>query len=378
MLLSFGLEGVDAVAHTNEPGTQPESLLASNSPSSSAFSLPTLPCLGTLYNRNKQSDSPVPPAQTVSAAAQIPVTSTPSELESSQAASLAIARPLVFHSYTYKTSRPKISYQFAYPVVHTWHKRLRLRPKLLLQVQQVSHMARPLPILEVQQSTLYLPRFTRKFPTMFCPKNGQGPNDLSVVRSELYTRTVASITEKNISCEREDNADQRQVVATIVRVPQEDGDLKGKAEICLNFGPVWEVTPLPSGSYEFVARTENGVRVVRWALRGGRNRRASATPGTQPRNDTKRFTFSIIDLNARRHPVIASMNKNLLEVYNEYSVVVPPSTSQISQSLGMSVASDLSDNEALVDNKNVVTLDDGLRTLILITGIWVACWEGWS
>lgn len=374
MLLNLGLTGDVAVAHANEPGTQPEFPRASNSPSSSTFSLPTLPCQGIFYNRTKQSDSSVLAAETVSAVATSPPTSIPSEVESSQAAPLALARPGVFHSYPNRTWRPKTSYQFAYPVVHTWHKRLKLRPKLILQLQQVSQTPRPLPILNVQQSTLYLPRFVRRFLAMSCQKNGQGQNDLSVVRSELYTRTVASIPEKPITCEREDDEGQRQVMATIFR----DGGLKGKAEICLNFGPVWEATPLPSGSYEFVARTENGVRVMRWALRGGKNRRISASSGTQPHDDSKRFTFSVIDPNTRRHPVIASMTKDQLEVYNGYSVVGSSSTDPITPSSGMSVVSDTPDNEAPADTKYSSALDEQLRTVIIVTGVWVACWEGWS
>ncbi|CEL10432.1 hypothetical protein ASPCAL13551 [Aspergillus calidoustus] len=285
-----------------------------------------------------------------------PVASPPCEVEFSQAARLALVRPRVFHSYTNKTSRPKTSYQFAYPVVHTWHKRLKLRPKLLMQVRQVSQTARPLPILDVQQSTLYLPHFVQKFPAMFCQKNGQGAKGLNVVRNELYTRTVANIPEKHISCEGEDE-DHRQVVATIFRVAQ-DGGLKGKAKICLNFGPVWEATPLSSGSYEFVAPRDN-------------------VPVTQPRHDNKRFTFSVINPNARRHPVIASMIKNQLEVYDGYLVVASPSTGPITPSLGIPVVSDASGDAARGDTKNTIMLDEGLRTLIVVTGVWVACCEGW-
>ena len=43
----------------------------------------------------------------------------------------------------------------------------------------------------------------------------------------------------------------------------------------------------------------------------------------------------------------------------------------------MSVVSDASDAETPLDG-SFVTLDDGLRTLIVITGIWVAFREGWS
>jgi hypothetical protein len=96
------------------------------------------------------------------------------------------------------------------------------------------------------------------------------------------------------------------------------------------------------------------------------------------RDDTKRFTFSVIDPTTRRHPVIASMTKNQLEVFDEYSAVVRSGTGTglTTPSSGMSVVSDMSDEEPTEANK--VTLDDGLRTLIIITGIWVAFREAWS
>lgn len=214
---------------------------------------------------------------------------------------------------------------------------------------------------------------------MFRGKNGLGPNDLIVVMSELYERTVASIPERPPSSE-DDDEDHREVVATICQMLQDDALQRGKAEICLNFGPTWEATPLPSGSYEFVAQTEHGLRIMRWALRAGRNRRMSAQPSSEPREDTKRFTFSVIDPNTRRHPVIASMTRNQLEVFDEYSTVTRSNTGPTTPSSAMSVISDLSDNDALDLNPDakVVAVEDGLRTLIIITGIWVAFREGWS
>lgn len=308
--------------------------------------------------------------------------STMAEGESSTAAPSApeaLSRPRANRSSTTKkSSRPKTSYQFAHPASHARHKRLRLRPKLLLQVQQVSQTLRPLPIIDVLPSTMYLPRLARKFPALFRRKNGLCPYDVIIVTSELYERTRAGTPEKHASSE-DDDEDQREVVATVCQMLQEDARLKGKAEICLNFGPVWEATPLSSGSYEFVAHTDEGVRVMRWALRGGKNRRGPAPLGTQARDDTKRFTFSVIDPNTRRHPVIASMTKNQLEVHDEYSAAVARSTTgPTTPSSGMSVVSDMSDTEAPIDTNDVVTLDDELRTLIIVTGIWVAFREGWS
>jgi len=301
-----------------------------------------------------------------------------SEGESSKDVALSATRPGAISpaSTIRKLSRPKTTYQFAHPAAHARHKRLKLRPKLLLQLQQVSQTPRPLPILDILPSTLYLPRLARKFPALFRARNGLGPYDLIVVMSELYERKATSIPEKQASSEDEDE-DHREVVATICQMLQEDARTKGKAEICLNFGPTWEATPLPSGSYEFVAHTEDGVQIMRWALRGAKNRRVSS-PGTQVRENTKRFTFSVINPTTRRHPVIASMTKNQLEVYDEYSAVVRSNTGTgfTTPSSGMSVVSDLSEEEPNEANK--VILDDGLRTLIIVTGIWVAFREGWS
>lgn len=375
MLLNLGLPADAAAAHATDPSPHSDSSTPTSPSYSSAFSLPALPFLGALY-KNKQTDGPALPSNSTSRAAMSPVASMSSEAETSQAAPPVLARPRIGRSQTIRKSvRPKTSYQFAHPAAHARHKRLKLRPKLLLQLQQVSQTPRPLPILDILPSTLYLPRLARKFPAMFRGRNGLGPNDLIIVMSELYGRTVTGVPERPTSLEDNDD-DHRQVVATICQMLHDEARLKGKAEICLNFGPVWEATPLASGSYEFVAHTENGPQVMRWALRGGKSRRISAPVATPPRDDTKRFTFSVIDPNTRRHPVIASMTKNQLETFDEYPAMVRSGAGHATPSSGMSVVSDMSDE--IPADGNVVALDDGLRTLIIITGIWVAFREGWS
>lgn len=377
MLLNLGLTADAAAAHPADTNTQTDSPSSPASASNYAapFSLPALPFLGHLYNRTRPTDDPAQPPGTISGVAMSPVASQPSEGNSSNAVPSALARPRSSNPHTTrKSSRPKTLYQLAHPPAHARHKRLKLRPKLLLQLQQVSHSPRPLPILDVVPSTLYLPRLARKFPAILRGRNGLGPNDLIIVMSELYERSVATIPETQPHPKDEDE-DHREVVATICQMPQEEARLKGKAEICLNFGPMWEATPLPSGSYEFVARTEDGVRVMRWALRGGKSHRTSVPPGAQVPQDTKRFTFSVIDPTTRRHPVIASLTRNQLEVHDEYAAVARASNGTTTPSSGMSVVSDMSDEST---DANRITLDDGLRTLIIVTAIWVAFREGWS
>lgn len=384
MLLNLGLTADAAAAHsTDSTSPQPDTPSAPSSPScyTAGFLLPALPFLGTLYSPSpKQIDGPVQPAESSSAPAMSPVAVTPREGESSQTPTPppTLAQPRVSSYTNRKPTRPKTSYQLAHPASHARHKRLRLRPRLLLQLQQVSQTPRPLPILDILPSTIYNSLLAGKFPALFRGRNGLGPNDLVIVMSELYERTVSSIPEKAPKSEAE-NHDHREVVATICQMLQEDAHLKGKAEICLNFGPIWEATPLPSGSYEFVARTQNGLRVMRWALRAGKSRRSSSVhPVTQPREEGKRFTFSVIDPQTRRHPVIASMTRNQLEIFEEYSAVARSNTGPTTPTSAMSVISDLSDAEAPIEPNDVVTLDDGLRTLIITTSIWVAFREGWS
>lgn len=385
MLLNLGLAADAAAAHSNDLSAQPEPSSVTTLPCPSTFALQALPFLGTLYNYSKQSSDPATPAGPLSAVAMSPAASTMAVSESSTTAPTAPTAPVALtkpranrSSTAKKSSRPKTLYQFAHPASHAHYKRLRLRPKLLLQVQQVSQTARPLPIIDVLPSWMYLPRLARKFPALFRRKNGLCPYDVIIVMSELYERTREGIPGKQASSE-EDDEDRREVVATICQMLQEDARSKGKAEICLNFGPVWEATPLSSGSYEFVAHTDDGVRVMRWALRGAKTRRGTVPQVTQMREDPKRFTFSVIDPNSRRHPVIASMTKNQLEVHDVYSPAVARSTpGPTTPSSGMSVVSDMSDTEAPIDTNDVVTLDDELRTLIIVTGIWVAFREGWS
>lgn len=374
MLLNLGLAADAAAAHTNDLSVDPETPPAQSPSYSQGFSFSSLPLLSSLYKPKQADGSPQPGV--ITSVAMSPTSS--AEDESSHqppalnAAQISMA-PMPTAQPIRKPTRTKTTYQLAHPASHARHKRLKMRPKLLLQLQQISQAPRPLPILDILPSSVYLPRLGRKFPAMFRSRNGLGPNDLIIVMSELYERTMASGPEQKSNA---DDEDHREVVATICQMLQEDARQKGKAEICLNFGPVWEATPLPSGSYEFVAQTDHGVQVMRWAMRGPRNRRVSAPQGIPLSDDSKRFTFSLIDPTTRRHPVIASMTKNQLEVSDVYPSSVRSANGHVTPSSNMSVISDASDD--MPSDANLVTLDDGLRTLIIITGIWVAFREGWS
>ncbi|KAA8648716.1 hypothetical protein EYZ11_004243 [Aspergillus tanneri] len=376
MLFNLGLTADAAAAHENDIVRLPlESRPSRHSSPPVSFALPSLG-LGNLQGWHKGVDADKSERRSRGVMAMSAEESEPSDGEYSTAgpAIAAIGRPNVSRAQSVRkqSSRPKTSYQLAHPASHSRHRRLNFRPKLVLQLQRVSQTPRPLPVLDVLPSTVYLPRLARRFPTIFRGKKGLGPNDLIVVTSDLYDRSGGDIAEKHPVSDDE-NGEHREVVATICQL-REDALSKGKAEICLNYGPVWEASPLSNGSYEFVADTENGIQILRWVLRGGKSRRVSAPPGSPLQEDSRRFTFSVIDPSTRRHPVIASMTRNHLEVYDEYSM---PTSGFASPTSAMSVISDCSEMDAPLDRR-VITTGDHLRTLIIVTSIWVAFREGWS
>ncbi|GIJ81935.1 hypothetical protein Asppvi_000438 [Aspergillus pseudoviridinutans] len=380
MLFNLGWTADAAAAHENDlVAPSSESRLSSPAPHPSpTISFPTLSSLGLadLYHRYKPTET--------NQSHQAPLRTMPlSQVESISSSddNYTIVAPVAdrppisrAHSVRKQSSRPKSIYQLAHPAAHARHRRLKFRPKLLLQLQRVSQTPRPLPVLDVLPSTVFLPRLARKFPTIFKGKKGLGPNDLIVVTSDLYERTVGDIADKYLSSD-EESQDNREVIATICQILREDALSQGRAEICLSSGPAWEAIPLPNGSYEFRAQTDHGVQVLRWVSRGAKSsRRVSAPPGGSLHEDGKRFTFSVINRNTRRHPVIASMTRNVLEVFDEYSM---PSDPTLSPTCGMSVVSDSSELDMPLDQE-VIKTDDGLRTIIILTAIWVAFREGWS
>lgn len=377
MLFNLGLTADAAAAHEND-AHQPESRPARHSsPPTIPFALPSL----KLGNRNGwPKGAQADPSHQGSRSAMSRDAEEPGSSDGEYSTvGPAAGRPRIARAQSVRkqSSRPKTSYQLAHPASHARHRRLNFRPKLVLQLQRLSQTPRPLPVLDVLPSSVYLPRLARKFPTIFRGKKGLGPNDLIVVTSDLYERTGGDIGDKYLSSDDE-HGEHREVVATICQLLREDALAKGKAEICLNYGPVWEATPLPNGSYEFVAETDHGVQILRWVLRGGKNRRVSAPPGSPLQEESRRFTFSVIDPSTRRHPVIATMTRNHLEVFDEYSM---PTSGFASPASGMSVISDSSELDAPLDrplDRRVIITDDNLRTLIIITSIWVAFREGWS
>ncbi|KAI9770446.1 MAG: hypothetical protein M1840_003332 [Geoglossum simile] len=278
--------------------------------------------------------------------------------------------------------RSKTSYQLAHPPPAVHRPRLGVRPKLLLQLQRLSGSARPTPTLDVLPSTIFAPRLARSFPRFFTGKDGFFPNDILVVTSEDYAPSSPGRGDVGENLE-DDNLGTRQLVAAICQVRKGEGAGRGKAEICLGNGPTWEATPLLNGGYELVSKDANGsTTTVRWIQRKPANRRRSSTlqgsTSARPDEYEKRFVFSIISPDTRRHPIIASMNRTTIDISDYHSTSSPSPILYSPTSPSSPPVRSAHSSFSELQERTLIRTGEPLKTLILTSGIWVAFREGWS
>ncbi|KAK0129860.1 hypothetical protein ONS96_000408 [Cadophora gregata f. sp. sojae] len=278
-----------------------------------------------------------------------------------------------------RSLRKSTTFHLAHPAPTLTQKQrlLQIRPRLLLQLQRLSTDARPRPALDVLPSTVVVPRLYKKFPRMFRGKAELGCNDVMVVKSEEYETVIESNIDGSDS--DEDGLANRDLLAVICQMPKDCGGSQGKAEMVLSDGSVWEASPLPNGLFEFVSTDEHGIKTTaRWVRRSNR-RQSVDMPEAVVKAETK-FTFSLIDPNSRRHPILATMNQAKLDIPDCYTSILPsvsrPPTTSPSRTFAKYVVH-RAEEEAMPE-RATIPVDERLKTLIQITGIWLALRQGWS
>src|SRR5947207_12183710 len=150
--------------------------------------------------------------------------------------------------------RSKTVFQIALPPPSKKSITRRRRPRILLQLQQLSEQRRPLPVLDVLPSSYFAPRLAQRFPKIFNGKSSLGPNDIIVTNSNSSEGSCWTGQDTGLSSD-DVSYDSREVVGTIcreVRRPREDVG-SASAEICLGHDLVWRAPPLASGGYDFNA-----------------------------------------------------------------------------------------------------------------------------
>nr|OQO23222.1 hypothetical protein B0A51_10407 [Rachicladosporium sp. CCFEE 5018] len=261
-----------------------------------------------------------------------------------------------------RSTKPKTSFSICHPPPASKTKqRLHRRPRSLLQYHKLSANARPVPAFEVVSSANFSVRLTRAVTKIFKAKHSLCPNDVVVLRAEKYYGE-----------EQAEEEQARDVVALICKGRKEDGAAAGKAKVCMADGVEWDACPLLNGGYECFNTDEHGLgTTVRWVPRRGKD-------GSTGKN--KRFTFSTISPNSRRHPIIASLSKSCLEINDTYKMPdTAMETPLATPKSKITVLEDTMDDENDFGGKQETReTDENLRNIIAVTSIYVTFREGWS
>lgn len=275
-----------------------------------------------------------------------------------------------------RSTRTSTAFHLAHPAPTLTQKQrlLQIRPRLLLQLQRISTESRPKPAIDVLPSTVVVPRLVKRFPRMFRGKAALGANDVMVVKSEEYDKSDDHVIEDADS--DEEGLANRDLMAVICQVGKSCGGSQGCAEIVLSDGSVWVATPLPNGLYQFVTTDERGNKITaRWVRRSKRHNTVDS-----PDTNEFKFTFSIIDPNSRRHPIMASITNNTLDIPDNYTSVSSsaskyPPTSPLR---GLPGDSQIQPVDEPNPERTTHVIDENMKVLIQVTGIWVALRQGVS
>lgn len=280
-----------------------------------------------------------------------------------------------------RSSRSKTSYNIARPV--NTRSKLHTRPKVLLQLHQVIASQRPKPAYEVVPFSVVPQRVSRRLSRSFNTRERLGPHDLLIVQAEAYNIH----NDENKS--EEDRWSSRDVIG-VISSRRCDKDITETTEICMNDGTSrWAVTDMPNGGYEFNSTDEHGLTLkARWVLKPSHSRRSSSMTANTPLSpsfpeaaDDRKFTFSTLSVNSRRHPIIATMTRSRIDVMDTYampSAASPstPSMTSYTQSPTTDVSSiDASNFMETLTEKLPTETGDALRQFILASGVWVASKE---
>lgn len=264
------------------------------------------------------------------------------------------------------------------PTLTQTQKLLKIRPKILLQLQLLSSQSRPKPSIDVLPSSVLAPRIARKFPRLLRGKGELGSNDVIVVRSEDYDNNTDYSAEDSDT--DEDNLANRDLIAVICQMPRTKGTSLGVAEIVFSDGSTCIATPLPGGRYEIRFREEEGCEITaHWWIKRYPKAEEFKLLGYADVNSDLKYAFSVIDPNFKRHPIMATITHKNLEIFESYTTLSSscgryPPTSSIRDCPNDS--GDMEDK--FVPDRKTYKIDQKMKTLIQITGIWVSLRQNWS
>ncbi|KAF2753878.1 hypothetical protein EJ05DRAFT_504479 [Pseudovirgaria hyperparasitica] len=283
-----------------------------------------------------------------------------------------------------RSSRSKSVFNLAHPPPGPRQRqKLHVRPRVLLQLHKLTPGSRPRPEFEVVPSTRCPVRFARKLGRIFKAIEKLGPDDVVVMRSDSY-----GPIDDNESLD-DDTPEGGEPVGVVCVTRSQDGK-STRTEICMDDNSVWNVTQLRNGNYEFTSTDHHGLELkARWVVRAPKRRMSSqsiarvSAQTLAPDQKKKKFNFSTISADSRRHPVIASMTPKKLEIMHQYSVPAKADTSPGQTPQESPTAAFLDTGSGYLESQNLdlkdmAFTDDALRKFIIVSGVYVAFCENWS
>lgn len=283
------------------------------------------------------------------------------------------------------------------PKLSAKHKTLfkTIRPRLLLQLQELAATHRPRPTVDVFPASLIAgplltARYLHRFPRLFGVKGELGPRDLILVKSEDYTAGGDD--------EDEHTANGRRQPVAVLSPERGQG---GAGEIVLDDGSLWTCSS-HRGYYSFVHVDESGSSLTaRWVKRNPDRKRVCSAPASRAASPATipapfpgaggtggvdsaeaadyRYTFSIINPLSRRHPILATLSPQSMEVYDDYTTPSAssgryPPTRPVSGAFD-SPRQDPPHSPLSADGeapRSTHAVDEDTKKLIMVTGLWVA------
>ncbi|GIJ82151.1 hypothetical protein Asppvi_000654 [Aspergillus pseudoviridinutans] len=270
--------------------------------------------------------------------------------------------------------------QSIFPLAHPPPKpaqRLRLSPRLLLQIQHLSpRSARPLPVLEVWQPSRFAAR-----PCASLPKLHAG--DMYITQSEAYTSLSGENHNHNFAADSDTDASHEAIVSVIYHAPvpkpsKKEGPAPAPAQAEVHFplgGRAWTASATAGGGYRFQGRDGEGEYVLEWKRRGtgkgGRTRStsfSSSSTDPAPGGDSGKFVLGIVDVKTRRGMRVASLTKRGFEVGCWERLP----REALRECVGLGLGSSTDESEPSEGQFRTA-----VYTMVLTMGVWVASQEGW-
>lgn len=258
-----------------------------------------------------------------------------------------------------RNSRPKSSYTICYapPRSANRHK-IQVRARPLLQLHKLESRARPRPEFELLPSAIFSARLNKAITRFSASKQGSHA-DLALVRAEKYHEHEASLVDEDETMD---------ILATFGITKGSHGE--STARICLAQGVEWEMYRLPSGGYECTTTDAHGLkRTVRWVPK-----KSKSADGAADDSASRRFKFSTISPNSRRHPVVASLSAAALDINDVYTLPSPASSRAGSPPVGMERSES---TQTIGAGEQTVVTTEELRHVITATAVFVSLCEGW-